>query len=117
LALRCSHCASTQCHLTRCAQLLDWIAGWPKFHCNYFLVIQFGQFAKNIFVIDFTRAGLMAPGNIGNVDQAYVLNVFLQLFNEVSLRNLLRKTIVAKLNLRVFDGFYYLEPSVDRSQE
>jgi len=59
----------------------------------------------------------MAPRNIGNVDQTYVLNVFLQLFNEVSLRNLLMEKIVEKLHLRVIDGFDDLEPTVDRSQE
>ena len=107
----CSTPPVTSCpqrHLTRGTQLLDRIASGAELHRNNFFVLQLGQFAKNIFVIDFTRAGLMPSGNIGNVDQADVLKVLFELFNQVSLSNLLMEEIVQKLHLRMIDRFHYL---------
>src|SRR5208282_6045109 len=65
--------------------------------------------AKYILIIDFAGARFVTTGDIRNVHHAHVLDVLRQLLDQITLRNLLVKEIVEKLNLRMVYRFDYFE--------
>ena len=51
------------------AQFLHGIAQGMELHGDVAGIAQLGKFAKNIGIVDFAGAGMMAPGHVGDVDE------------------------------------------------
>ncbi len=92
-------------------QLGDGIAYREKFHRYHAIVLQFSQLAVDIAVVDFARSWLMTPGNVGNVHQPRVLDIFLQLLDQIAFGDLFVKEVVQELNLRMIDSPMISNPS------
>src|SRR5205085_5935738 len=90
--------------LASLAQCLGGIAQGMEFHGRVTGIMQFGELAIKIGVIDFAGAGMMPAGNVGNVDKADEIDVFLELFDEVAFGNLLVEKIVEKFDVGIADG-------------
>src|ERR1700733_2886697 len=89
----------------------DFIACGQKFHGYGVTVVQLDEFAEDVGVVDFAGAGLVAAGNVGNVDEADDVDVLLKFFNEIAFGDLLVEEIVEKLHVGMvhfaddLDGF------------
>jgi hypothetical protein len=64
-------------HLFCRTECRDRIAGGVKLHGDSVLIVQFGKLAIDVGVIDFTGAGLVATGYVGDVDQADHIDMLL----------------------------------------
>src|ERR1051325_11536569 len=71
--------------------------------------MQLGELAKNVGIVDFPGAGMMAARDVGDVDEIDEVQVFFELGNEVAGRNLLVKEIVEEFDVRIANGAYDLK--------
>src|SRR5260370_21601020 len=104
-------------HCSGRPELGDGIAGGQELHGDHPVVLQLGQFAEDIPVVDLAGSGLMAAGDVGDVNQSYVFDVLFQFFDEITLGNLFVEKIVEELHLGMSDRFYDLESTADRGKE
>ena len=72
-----------------------------KFHCRHVLVVQLGQLFVDVAVVDLARAGLMAAGHVGDVNQADHVDVLVQLLDQLPEAHLLVIDVVEELHLGV----------------
>src|SRR5690348_9785210 len=75
-----------------------------EFHGDVAGVMQFGKLAKNIGIVDFSGAGMMATGHVSDVDEVDEVQIFFELGDEVAGRDLLVKEIVEEFDVRIADG-------------
>src|SRR5208337_942455 len=100
---------SLQGHLARGTQLRDWITRGMKLHSHHSPKLQFGQFCKDVPVVNLARARFMAAGDVCDMHNSQVRDAFLQLCDEIAGSNLLMVKIVEQPHLRVTDGLNNLE--------
>src|SRR5207248_9054268 len=55
-------------------------------------------------LVDFAGSGVVAAGNVGDVDEADKIDVFLEFFDEIAFGDLLVEEIVEKLDVRIAGG-------------
>ena len=67
-------------------------------------VFQLSEFPIDICIIDFAGAGLVAAGDVGDVDEADYIDVLVELFDEIAFGDLFVEEVVEELDLRVVDG-------------
>src|SRR5438034_5344754 len=81
------------------AQFLHGIAQGMEFHGDIAGITQFGELAENVGIVDFTGAGVVAAGNVRNVDDGDEIDVFFELGDKITGGNLLVEEIVEKLDV------------------
>src|SRR6185503_19089417 len=87
------------CFYSRIAQGGDGIDGRAVLHGNEAGVVQLRQGAIDVGVIDLSGAGLVASGNVCDVDQADPVDVVFELLDQVSARALLVVEVVQHLDV------------------
>src|SRR5213082_1260937 len=80
-----------------------------ELHGDVARVMQFGELAKNVGIIDFAGAGMMAAGHVGDVEEIDEIQVLFELGDEVAGRDLLVKEIVEEFDVGVADGTDYVK--------
>ncbi len=75
-----------------------------KLHGDRVAVAEFREFAIDVGVVDFAGAGLMAAGNVGDVDQPDHVDMLVEFLDEIAFGDLFVEKIVQELDLRVVDG-------------
>src|SRR5580698_9569584 len=76
-----------------------------KLHRDYAFVVQLRKLAIDIKIVDFSGAGLMPPGNVGDMNQADLGNVLLELFDKVPELPLLVIDVVKHFDVGTAHGF------------
>src|SRR5271157_88772 len=80
------------------------------FHSDVVIEPPASKALEDVRVVDLAGVGLVPPGDVGDMAQPQLVDVLLQLFDQVTLRDLLVKEIIEKLHLRVPDFLDNLEP-------
>ncbi len=84
-------------------QGLEGVAQGVVLHGDEALVVEVGEEAEDLVVADLAGAGLVAAGDVGDVDEAYEIDVVLELFEEVSGLSLLVVDVVEDLEAGASD--------------
>src|SRR5215470_3079510 len=75
-----------------------------EFHGDVAGIMQLAELAKNVGIVDFARAGMMAAGYIRDVDQIDEIQVLFKFGDEVARGDLFVKEIIKKFDVRIADG-------------
>jgi hypothetical protein len=91
-------------HFASGAQSCYGVAGGHEFHGCVALIIELAEFAENGFIVNFAGAGLVAAGNIGNVNEADEIDIFFELGDQISFGDLFVEEIVKESYVGIVDG-------------
>src|SRR5690349_16751692 len=75
-----------------------------KFHGDVAGIVQLAELAKNVGIVDFAGAGMMAAGHVGDVDEIDEIQILFELSEEVPGRDLLGKEIVEECDVGMAEG-------------
>jgi len=67
-------------------------------------VLELSELPIDICIIDFAGAGLVAAGDVGDMNEADHVDILLQFFDKIALGDLFVEEVIEELNLRVVDG-------------
>src|SRR6266852_5914861 len=101
---RAARVKAAQDLLPRTPKRCNQVAGWVELHRDRALVFELSKFAIDVAEVHLARAGLVASGNIGDMNEADTLDVVFELFDEVPVGALLVVEVVQHPNGGVIHG-------------
>src|SRR5580704_15306206 len=88
--------AEVESHFAGGAKGGDGFARGHEFHGDIAAVAEFAELSKDIGKVDFTGSGIVAAGDVSDVDESDQIDVFFELGDEIAIGNLFVEKIVEK---------------------